>query len=315
MITDVIISKENILQWYGEYTIFKYYIPSFNICGKPFKSELRADNNASAIISEYNGKLHYYDFGTQEKYDVFSYVQKKYGLDFIGALNKIYDDLNAGKINKTIPIYKKNIEKANIIRVAIRKFNENDINYWYKKYGIKEDLLIEYNVFPVQQYSISDNVFITDKIAYAYYFGLHEGVNRWKIYQPYNKQYKWISNTNSSIIQGYEQLKQSHTLIITSSLKDVLVLNECGYNACALQAESTKLTESMLKSLQNKTDCKRIISIYDNDDTGIKYAEKLKNEYGIQALFMPEGTKDPSEFVETYDYFCLRDYVESYLRV
>jgi len=310
-----VISKEGLLNKYGEYTIFKHYIHNFNVCGKLFLSELRTDNNPSCIITDYNGRLVYQDFGTGERYDCFSYVQQKYGLSFIEALNKINSDLSDGVKIKTIPVYRveKHKNEYNIIKVQVRNWNDLDKSYWYDKYGLDEDILKKFNVYPITRYSINNNLFNTDELAYGYYYGIYDKIHRWKIYQPYNSRFKWISNTNSSVVQGYHQLTESDLLIITSSLKDVMVLNEAGYNACALQAESNILTTDILNKLKTKTKCSRIVSIYDNDEIGIKYANKLTTEYGIPSIFMPEGSKDPSEFVDMYDYFSLVDYVESNL--
>lgn len=307
------VTKEYVLKKYGEYSIFKHYISNFNTLDKLFISELRADKNPSCVISEYNGRLHYYDFGTGDRLDVFSYLQKRFNISYKEVLYKIEKDFSFGIQYKTIPIYKVSKEQSSIIAISVRKWNKDDKSYWYDKYGLDFETLNRYRVYPIDHYSINNCNFKADKLSYAYYFGVFKDIHRYKIYQPNNDRFKWISNTTSEVIQGFEQLVENDLLILTSSLKDVMVLNEAGYNACALQAESTIFTKQHLQKLIDKTKAKNIVSIYDNDEAGIKYAQKLKNEYGIHSIFMPEGSKDPAEFVDNYDYFSLLDYVESKL--
>ena len=315
------LSKEEILKHLNEYTLFKYYCTNFERVGKLFKSELRADKNNSAIINEYKNHLKYADFGDGTNIGVFDYIMKKYNLSYRECLELIDKDFNLGyKSNSTLnkqPIkldYSYNKESSSsIIYIQSRSWCSKDGKFWLHKCGITLNTLNKYRVYPIEYYWINQVKYRANELAYAYYFGNVDGIDRYKIYQPYDENYKWCSNTNSNVIQGFDQLENTDLLILTKSLKDTMVFHEANYSACSLQAESTKLTEDHLNILKSKTNYKKIVIVYDNDDAGIKYANKITLEYGIPSIFMPEGTKDASEFVENYGYAELKDYVESNL--
>lgn len=321
MIGSLPISKEKILKHVSEYSLFKHYISAFERVGKLFKSELRADKNTSAIINEYKGHLRYSDFGNGDNLDVFSYIMKKYNISYWDCLLLINSDFSLGYagVNKQpLQTFKEdyNFKKegtSSIMSIKSRLWCKKDGDFWLRKYGITLDTLNKYRVYPLECYYINNNRYKADDLAYGYYYGNVDNVDRWKIYQPYNENYKWCSNTNSSIIQGFDQLYTNDLLILTKSLKDIMVFSLAGYNACSLQAESTKLTRDHLDKLKVKTNYSELVVIYDNDDAGKMYADRITTEYGIQSIYFPEGTKDASEFVESYSYEGLIEYVESNL--
>jgi hypothetical protein len=312
------LKKEWVLLQVNEYELFRHYIKGFVEIDKLFCSEIRSDPKASCIISEYNYHLKYHDFGSNDSYNVFDYISNKYNTDHYGALEIIAKDFlkYPEYISNSNPArysfsYSDNTTIPALIDIRVKPFIQLDYDYWYKKYEIDIDTLKYYNVFSIKSFFIKGYWYKSEDLSFAYYFGEHNKVHRYKIYQPLS-QYKWTSNTDANIIQGFNQLEQNDLLIITSSLKDVMCLYCAGFNAVALSSESTKLTNEHLEQLKTKTNCKQIITLYDNDEPGKKYAELIKLEYGIQSVFMPEGSKDPSEFVELYGLEKLREYVLEY---
>lgn len=75
----------------------------------------------------------------------------------------------------------------------------------------------------------------------------------------FSKRYKFISNWQSSKLQGAKLLPKdgNEFLIITKSLKDVMTLHEFGIPAIAPCSENTFITDKVLNKLKEKF--KRIV--------------------------------------------------------
>ena len=176
-----------------------------------------------------------------------------------------------------------------------------DVVFW-ERYGIKAPLLLLYKVSPIQNLFLDGNIHYThhsNNPAYHYSFGKNED----KVYFPKKKSFRFLCNT--SVLQGYEQLpKTGEILIITKSLKDVMVLYNLNYPSVAPQSESMSITDKDYEELSQRFDT--IYSWYDFDLTGIRTANKMKKKYGIIPLFLTNGrfksrnfgAKDVSDWFE-----------------
>ena len=303
--TDVILGKIT------EYDIFMYYIPSFKELRKKFKSELRDDNSPTVYITMYNGKLLYKDFGNSDHtFDCFNYVKYKYGCSFIDALRIIDCDFNLGLSSQKSEIeftmgymayrqkYTPKITRTEIIiKKKKRLWTKEDAKFW-KKYLVSKKILIKFAVEPISHFWINNNRFTCKSISYAFKFK-----NRYKIYSPYEEKNKWLSNTNKTDVQGYNQLpNKGERLIITSSLKDVMCLYAAGYYAIAMQSEMQIPSEKLISELKQRFNTIEIL--YDNDfdktnNPGQKMAKKICDLYGFKNICLPKKfrSKDPSDLV------------------
>jgi hypothetical protein len=303
--TDVILSKIT------EYDIFMYYIPSFKEIRKKFKSELREDNSPTVYITMYNGKLLYKDFGNSDHtFDCFNYVKYRYSCSFIDALRIIDCDFNLGlSPNKSeieftmgyMAYRQKHIPKVNKTEIIIKKkkrlWIKKDANFW-KKYLVSKKILTKFAVEPISHFWINNNRFTCKSISYAFKFK-----NRYKIYSPYEEKNKWLSNTNKTDVQGYNQLPHSgERLIITSSLKDVMCLYAAGYHSIAMQSEMQIPDEKLISELKERFNIIEIL--YDNDfnktnNPGQTMAKKICDLYGFKNICLPDEfkSKDPSDLV------------------
>ena len=303
--TDVILGK------ISEYDIFMYYIPSFKILGKKFRSELREDKSPTVSIVSYNGRLLYKDFGNFEHtFNCFGYVQHKFNCSFISALRIIDCDFNLGLgskkelINFTMGYMgyrQKNNPKSTKSEVIIQKkkrlWNQDDANFW-SKYLVTKKTLINFAIEPISYFWINGIRFSCKSITYSFKFK-----NRYKIYSPYDNKNKWLSNTKKTDVQGYNQLPNNgKRLIITSSLKDVLCLYEAGYNAIALQSEMQIPEDTLISELKNRFNT--IDILYDNDfnninNPGQKMAKKICDLYNLNNFYIPDKfeVKDPSDLI------------------
>ena len=91
-----VLSKDVILGKITEYDIFRYYCPNFVLVDKKFLSDLRQDKRPSVVITVYNSRLLYKDFGhTGHTFDCFTYIQYKYSCNFIESLRIIDNDFRA----------------------------------------------------------------------------------------------------------------------------------------------------------------------------------------------------------------------------
>lgn len=306
---------QEILKHITEYDIFKYYI------GKSFKmgtirSPLRKDSQPSFDIYKSPNtvrKILFKDHGTGESGSCFDLVMHMYGLSFIGALRCIDYDFGLGLNDKPFP--RKELTKGYVgkasgvdvdkiqvfcsIKVKRRKWNGSvDKDFW-SKYNITVSLLKKFNVDPIEALKVNDKWFRfkNNDCVYCYHFGDYT----YKIYQPYNKDFKWLSNASADIIQGWNQLpKEGRLVVITKSLKDVIVLHSIGVPAIAPQSEGTIPSPEIISELKKRF--KIVVSNYDYDYQGIVSANRMKKLYNIiPFMFTPEfGVKDVSDYVKKY---------------
>lgn len=290
-----LISKEAILENYDDVNIYRYYIGDFEI-NKPFCSPLRDENNPSfsIFISKHDDQLLFKDFTLDKTGDFVVLVQLLFGLTYFEALSKIaYDfnlnkkyyckNLNQSKIQKNENFSFINREKALSkvssfrLNIKSRKWRIHDYKFW-KQFGITRLTLIKFNVVPVEYLFINDKIIKADKHTYAFIEN-KDNIKTYKIYQPFNKEFKWSTNHNDSIWQGWTQLPKKHnSLVITKSLKDVMSIYEvANIPAVSLQAESVKPKLKVIEELKRRFE--NIIILYDNDfDSKTNWGQKLGQE-------------------------------------
>jgi hypothetical protein len=182
-----------------------------------------------------------------------------------------------------------------------RGWTQADAEYWLA-YGIDSDILEKYNVKPLSSFTFSrqdDGVydfFVTQR-PYVYGYFREDGT-LYKIYQPYNKDKKFMKM--ATYIQGMDQLKfDKQHLIITSSLKDGMCLKKMRYPVefIAPDSEGSVIREEVITYLKSKY--KVITCMFDNDTAGIKAMEKYYELYGLPGLLLPME-KDISDSVKKH---------------
>lgn len=325
---------EKILEKYNEYDIFRYYIGTDFIIGKTIRSPLRKDNNPSFTIyhSPYSKtKLKYKDFSNGEQGSCFDFVARKYNTDFSGAVKIIRSDFELGFKDPTrnLPtqgysgIHYEGVEisklkSETIIECTFRQWNKTtDKHYWYDQYHLSCTTLKKYNVYPCTHVWLNGKVIaVENKISpiYGFYFGLEDGCCKelWKVLIPYapnrsgNKdsknRFKWLTNCPKTIMQGYDQLPWlGDLIIITKSLKDVMVLDSMGYNAIASHSETDKFDVEFIEKIRKRFS--KIVVFYDNDKAGMSGALGMCNKHkDLSSIIIPvdTGIKDISDYVKKY---------------
>ena len=156
-----------------------------------------------------------------------------------------------------------------------------------------------YNVKPAKEVWLNDSLLALYRDNNPVIRYLVNG--SYKIYQPLNKNCKWVSNCRINAIQGLKQLpKSGNLLIISKAMKDCMVWRELGYNAIALSSETAKMPKEIIEHLRGRF--KKVVSFLDNDNAGLTTMNSYWEQHQIPFTHIPVdmGVKDLSDFVEAY---------------
>ena len=301
------VTLDKILTKLDPLDIYTFYIGKEVKLNKPINSPLREDKNPSwTLFKARSGDLMYKDFANGESGNVVHLVRHMFDLTYYKALERIWSDMMTGdkiKNGHTRP----KVERVNKIETELtvkrKYFTQTDDNYW-GQYDIDRDILKYFNVSPIQMYwhngTQGSLTYSKESPMYAY-----KVFDKFKIYRPYSKykKDKWRNNCGSYDLQGLEQLPETgDLLIITKSLKDVMVLYKHGYTSVAPQSENSIIPTVLMEHL--KTRFKEIIVFFDYDEGGIKGAEALCKKHDLKKLFISKhyleiyGIKDISDFAK-----------------
>jgi hypothetical protein len=159
-------------------------------------------------------------------------------------------------------------------------FSESELAWW-AKYKIDKDLLKINHVFSAKAIGINGSpAYRSTKTNPIYVYSIPL-TSRIRIYRPLAaKDKKWRGNTSSFDIFAYHTLPaKSKVLIITSSLKDAMVIQKMGFPSIAPTSESSTIDGAIIKQLKKRF--KYIFVLMDADDAGIASA----NRYSIHKLY------------------------------
>ncbi len=306
---DTKITKEYLLKRNSEETYMSYYL-GVPISKKLFKSPLRTDNHTTcSFFRGKSGNLYFKDFATGQCLSFEGVVMAKYGCSYKEALNIIAKDFGYinGSTPKAIKIQPKfEGNKQTFIQVETKEFSEYELKWW-NSYGITKDILKKFNVYSCK------TVFLNGQInsqstqhcpIYGYYFGKKENVEQWRIYFPKNQKtgYKFIGNVNMKTIQGYKQLpKKGKALVITKSMKDLLVFYSLGIPAIAPNSENIFISDKVLEELKERFE--NIFLLFDNDLPGVRFTNKVRKEHPeliVTLIPRSSGAKDLSDYYLMY---------------
>jgi hypothetical protein len=315
-----LISKSEILKYFNELEIFQHYINDEVALGKTILSPLRHENKPSFgfFLGEGN-EVCFNDFKLG-KGDFIQFLRLRDGLTYFEALSRVANDFNLQDdyVCKIYPKSGNNTPKTRIVKDDMlskytgyylgkkaREWQSHDALFW-RQYGIGKETLEFFNVQPISFIFIGDKCFPADKYAYCF-IEMKDNIETYKIYQPFNEQYKWINNHNNSVWQGWIQLpEKGETLIITKSLKDVMCLYEVAkLPAIAMQSENVLPKRHIFEQLKSRfTD---IELLYDNDfdknpNWGRIFADKFAKEFGLVDSCIPSKyeSKDFSDLVKNF---------------
>jgi len=317
------LTKENIIDSLYEEDIFSFYLNEQVDLKKEYLSPFRADKEPTCkFFKGRNGRLLFIDFGQNSSVsDCFQFVQKMFNISFFDSLLKINKDFNLNLGNNSFneyyyksirdPLNFKSIrvaykKPANLL-VKTREIKMYDNVYW-NQYGIGLNTLNHFNVNCVQVVYLDNSIIWRNTETNPIYAYKFSGGKK-KVYRPMeeNKKFKFLSSPGiSNIYQGEDQLPEvGDLLIITKSLKDVMVLYTLGFNAIAPNSESYVIPEGDMKRFKERF--KNLFLFYDNDLTGINTAYAISEKYSIPYSYIilnrdcySKDVKDISDFYKTY---------------
>lgn len=312
----VVQSLEDLLSRVSEKEIYEYYLQESIKENQQYKCPFHKDTNPSLGFKLMpSNMLIHRCFSCGKRGSVINFVSRLFNISSQEAVRQIYRDLNLslrGPVSSPITTRKRvesvgfTAEDNTVILPEKQTFNIVDYNYW-KQYYISLKTLVEYSISSCKRVIIK-KVKENKLVLFAEYSNTnpiysYEINGKYKIYRPLNptKYGKWISTTKAEDIQGLRELpKSGELLIITSSMKDLLVLKTLGYSAIALGGEGNRIPAKLLDYLYA---CfKEILVFYDNDEAGIMYGKKFSSEIGSEYIYIPQEykEKDISDFIARY---------------
>lgn len=336
------LTVKNILNKVDEQVVFQFYYPYKIVLRKNiYKSPFRIDRKkGSCHFNWYKGRFYFFDKAIGKTYDVFDYLMFKYKLSFYETLCKINIDFSLG-LNFNVEKVRENILSNSVLfkyepeqlikssidiqksskkfKVNAKRYNKEELYYW-NDYNIDINTLKKYKVNSVREYLINygsswKQVYSHSKDDFCFCYTITSNDQEEpsiKLYRPLNKKYKWFSSIiDNGICHGYEQLSDRYnTLIITSSLKEVMVLSKMGIDACCPITESSYIDKSYISEFKNKYD--NVFIMYDRDKTGLYNNRKHSTIYDVNFIDMPyiNGQKDISDGIKHTSFAYTKDKIQ-----
>lgn len=318
------ITKELLLSKYSQETFFEHYL------GVPIKKGLfcspaiiRTDNKPTcSFYKDKRGNLKYKDFAGPS-FDFVGCVEYIFHVSYYKALRIIANDfgfITIDKIEKNPPKIPytgnelKQTEKAKI-QVEIKAFSEKELQWW-SNFGIGATTLKKFKVFSIKSVFLN-GVYSTSSTEtvpiYGYYGGENsDGDELWRLYFPTKRNYRFLSNWSSTMIQGVKMLpKSGEFVVVTKSLKDVMALYEFGIPAIAPNSENLFLTETQYKKLHTKF--QDIYILYDRDLPGVRSANKIRKKFKELIVLLMPKVKDFTDYVKKYGTYKTFNLIDTWL--
>ncbi len=310
------LTADFVLSRVSEEQILFYYHGHF-VLGRSFPSKLRKDGNASAgFYIGKSGKIMYHDFKTNEHFNCFQYVGRLLRINFNETLQRIVQDFgvvggNPSKLAQHIIdagiVFDRETKKDTKIQFSPGKWTEKQLKYW-DQYALSQDDLTRENVFPVTRLFVNKTELKNlDELCFAYvvYTKFKDTANPYiKIYSPYSKSMKWLSNVPLTVPFGIDSLKYgTDHVIVTKAKKDMMVLRKLFPSVIGTQNESTSaVPDSLVRHLCHNFPRRTII--WDSDETGVENCKKFNTRgfgyFNTPKSLLAQDIKDVSDYVKAY---------------
>lgn len=312
-----ILKKEDVLKKVSEVDIFSFYLGKKAQLRTIYNSPFRDDKKPSfGFVISKEGEMFGRDFTTKKTYDIVRFVSELYNVSYKDAIKKICFDFNISVDNNKLLIdyerkinpfiYQKEKEKKEtLIQIQPRDFTKKDLKYFGQVEITKEEL-INNDVFSWEKAWLNKEIiYDPEELRFAYYQKIPEtGKECFKLYQPKANKMKWINNIPITVPFGIDKLNIVEPLVITKSQKDRILLKKFFVDVIATQNESKEAIEDYVEFIKNNY--KRVIIIWDADNTGVKECQHLTKLYNWEYfntpkyLFEFEKIKDPWDYVKNF---------------
>ena len=311
-------SIEKVNDLYSDFDIAHKYL-GITCVPEVINSPLRQDNNPSLglFINNKTNSLWFKDFGSGEKGSLYDLLAKMWNVSKDKVYDRILEDMPAPASMRKhgVKVYRKSAGK---VEVRVREWRDYDIAYW-DSYGISLPWLKFGEIYPISHIILTKNghsyPIPAEKYAYVY-VERKDGIVSFKIYQPYSKEYKWMSKHDSSVWDLWTKIpEKGDKLIITSSRKDALAIwSNTGIPALSLQGEGYIPKEHVVQQLKDRYN--KVYVLYDNDfqseeNHGRMYGKMIAERFNVTQIEIPEKwkSKDPSDLVKNHGREVLREVI------
>lgn len=307
-----------LLETIDEYTLYCHYLGCKPELGETILSPIRVEQNPSFQIfeSKKSSLVEYMwkDHGSNQSGDLFCLVQYMYGYSSkregllhiaaefgIGLGGNELQSLEK-HCRSTLPTLPKPLKCSEIeIRILARNWLRSDLDYWSRQ-GISLKTLDYYRVSPVKYYwMVVNQQSPSTAPSGTYAYRVNSGTKiLYKLYQPASKEYKFRTNYDVGVIEGYDQLRKTAPLLIfAKSTKDAMWFREnMGLDAVAGRSESSRLSQEQIAHLYTRFPT--IVSFMDPDSAGI-LAAAYYEQFGIPSILLPvPGPKDITDYTAAY---------------
>lgn len=297
------LTQEELLKHNSEETYMEHYL-GIPVKKGLFKSPLRKDNTPTcSFYRDKAGRLIFKDFRGDFYGNFVEVVKFKYNVSYHKALAIIANDFGIllnpelEKHKSCIKEYTNNVLKPSeesIIKVKVKDFTEDELNWW-GSFGIGLATLKKFFVFSCEIVFLNDQIYsysTPTSFNFGYFYPSRDSKKQfWRIYYPQNKTRRWISNWSKTLIQGFHMMpKSGEFLVITKSMKDVMLCYELGIPAIAPNSENLFITEAQWDNIVIKF--RKIFLLYDTDLAGVSNSKRIKKKFPkIQVLLIPRKYK------------------------
>ena len=304
--------------------VFEYYLNlNERLNGQDIKilSVFNAKDKVPSMCVYYNsGTYRFKDFSSGFQGDNVNLVQCMFNLQHRWeAANKITNDYQEYVTNNDRRFEGEtfNLDRYKVVDYEMRHWQVNDQKYW-SRFHIGSKMLEFYNVVPLSYYVMektqADGEIRSFRHTNGYIYGYFKNDGTlYKIYKPTDRERKFVKVQN--YIQGSEQLTfDKKYLVVVSSLKDLMAFRKLqikDVEAIAPDSENSMLAETTMSKLIRQYN--KIFVIFDNDEAGIKAAQRYHSKYNIPYVVLPLE-KDIADSVEVYGIEATRDLLLTLLK-
>lgn len=313
--------KEQILSKISEQTICQRYIGKYYPNGVillNLKIAPSYDKRLDKVfyIYERNGRIWWYDEGTNERGDLFKLLQKTYRLNYHEMLTMIDFDFKLGVIKnnhkfskyehikltdetmyflngKKTAAYHKLDEVINkIFQWGNYEINDSEKNLYlsFEALGIDKTMVDSYELFGLNYGKVTMPTFsfhirsTKENPVFAYIYGKQVKVVNLATQGSF-RRFTHIGKKGSKYIFGLKQLKRRKSkvekLFLVNNEIDVIVLSVNGYDAVCVCGGDTILTKGLLKQLSF---AEKVVFLNSGKEAEQNIVKSLKQKFNITSI-------------------------------
>lgn len=280
-VNENLLSKENILKYVDDYSLYSHYIGEELELNTKYSSPLRDkddDPSFSIFYSKYVDKILFKDQALGIYGDVFEFIGQLGGLSPTQVLAQINSDFDLGftgnssdtkdfkpRVLKSRPIKKPPVT----IKITYRENPRKDFIEYWDFLGVPKSIQDMYYITnPEAIHFIQGNdrkVLYPRDLVIAY-----EILGKYKIYFPYEeKRFKFRNNFERTYVEGALQLQFNQDFaIITKSMKECAFMRaHFGWEAVAGTSETSMISEFFMNNILGQR-YKKVFIWLDPDEAG-----------------------------------------------